>query len=106
MEKQRRAAWEPTGGSAEQPHHGLGAGSDPRSRLRRVDCLFFTTLEDIPALMSWVDSCQRDGWLRKVTAAEWRARIEARRRWLEREEGRGGAGEVPGAKEGGAEPPI
>ena len=84
MEKQRRPAENLTRARVGQPHHGLRAGSDPWLGLRH-DCPTGITLKDIPALRTWVDSCEQDGWMRTPTAARWRARIETWRRWLEQE---------------------
>jgi hypothetical protein len=51
-----------------------------------VDYLFLTTLDEIPALLRWVDSCVEDGFMTRETAADWRARIEEWRRWLEQQQ--------------------
>jgi len=50
-----------------------------------VDYLRIADLKDIPALLRWVDVCERNGLMSSVTAAAWRVRIEEWRKHLERE---------------------
>ena len=49
-----------------------------------MDYLFLTRLEEIPALLRWVESCVEAGYMRPETAADWRKRIHGWREWLER----------------------
>ena len=51
--------------------------------LTAVDYLFRTNLEDIPALLRWVESCVESGCMTERIAAEWRARIDEWKEWLE-----------------------
>jgi hypothetical protein len=49
-----------------------------------VDYLFLTNLDEIPALLRWVESCAHSGYMSENAAADWRGRIEEWREWLER----------------------
>ena len=50
-----------------------------------VDYLRLTDLKDVPALLRWVDVCERNGLMSSITAAQWRLRIEEWRKHLELE---------------------
>ena len=50
-----------------------------------MDYLRLTDLKDIPALLRWVDVCERNGLMSSATAAAWRVPIEQWRQHLERE---------------------
>ncbi len=43
-----------------------------------MEYLRLTDLKDVPALLRWVDVCERNGLMSSITAAQWRLRIEAR----------------------------
>ena len=49
-----------------------------------VDYFFLTNLDEIPALLRWVESCAHSGYMSENAAADWRGRIEEWREWLER----------------------